>query len=169
MKNIIVYLTFALLVSCGGSSDNKTGGTTDIEISGDFPTEVMNNPDFQSQFETILYENRCSLGADHQFMQYDLPNRNGIRNGEIFIGVTPAGDVAALYKTNQGERLNLYTCQTSILGKPSLDTQFMYIEDSNLCPTGFLSDLGLMFSGNYTRYFEPYHSQNGDLISILCQ
>lgn len=135
VSTVTILFLLAVMASCG--KDNKSGkrnqyyGFNQLGTTGVYNgTGISYNG---ASLQQVIAENPCANGAPNQYrivQTVAAPVNSVIANGDIWVGVTSFGDVAALGGTPQGPVFQVFACprsqMTRISGAPSGITLLPY-------------------------------------------
>jgi hypothetical protein len=124
VSTLMILLLLAVMASCG--KDNKSGkrngnyGFNQLGTTGLYRgTGISYNG---LSLQQVIQENPCANGAPHQYrivQTIPAPVNSVIANGDIWVGVTSFGDVAAVGGTPQGPVFQVFACPRSQMTRVS--------------------------------------------------
>lgn len=119
LSTVMILFLLAVMASCG--KDNKSGkknngyyGFNQLGTSGQYGGSSISYNGLSLQ--QIINENPCvgSYGNNARFrITSQAPINTVIANGDVYVGVTSYGDVAAIGGTPQGPIFEAYLCPRS--------------------------------------------------------
>ena len=122
LSTVMILFLLAVMASCGkdnksGKKNDGWGGFNQFGTYGQYGgTSIGYNG---LSLQQVINENPCVAGGNQARFRVtsQAPVNTVISNGDVFVGVTSYGDVAAIGGTPQGPVFEAYLCPRSMMSQ----------------------------------------------------
>ncbi len=173
VSTLLILTLFTLLIACG--KDNKSGkrnngyfGFNQLGTSGAYGGSAITYNGLSLQ--QVIQQNPCVGGIGNgarMRITSQAPVNTVIANGDVYVGVTSYGDVAAIGGTPQGPVFEAYICARSMMSQaastpfnvslfPYTNCGFKQMNASLRLADGSVANFRMMDFGTSTGARFPY-------------